>query len=59
MKTLEVFSKMAFLVLKKCKFPRIFCKIPAKTQFFEIFLKIYLTKQKNALEKVNHINFVT
>ena len=59
MKTLEVVSKMAFLVFKKCKFPRIFCKIPAKTQFSEIILKIYLTNRKNAFEKVNHINFVT
>ena len=52
-------SKIAFLVLKKCKSPRIFCKIPARTQFFEIILKIYLTKRKNAFEKLNHINFVT
>ena len=59
MKTLEVVSKMAFLVFKKCKFPQIFRKIPAKTLFSEIILKIYLTKQKNAFEKLNHINFVT
>ena len=59
MKTLEVVSKMAFLVFKKCKFPRIFCKMPTKTQFSEIILKIYLTKRKNVFEKLNHINFVT
>ena len=59
MKTLEVVSKMAFLVFKKCKFPLIFCKMPAKAQFFEIILKIYLTKRKNAFEKLNHINFAT
>ena len=59
LKTLEVVSKMAFLVFEKCKFPRIFCRIPARTQFSEIILKIYLTKRKNAFEKLNHINFVT
>ena len=59
MKTFEVVSKMAFLVFKKCKFPRTLCKIPTKTQFSEIILKIYRTKRKNAFEKVNHVNFVT
>ena len=58
MKTLEVVSKMAFLVFKKGKFPRIVCKIPAKSQLSEIILKIYLTKRRNAFEKLNHINFV-
>ena len=55
---LKVVSKMAFYVFKKCKFPRIFCRIPAKSQFSEINLKIYLTKRKNAFEKLNHVNFV-
>ena len=59
MKTLEVVSKMAFLVFKKRKFPRIFCKIPANAQFCEIILKIYLTKRKNAFEKLNYISFLT
>ena len=59
MKTLEVVIKMTFLVFKKCEFPRIFCKMPAKTQFSEITLKSYLTKRKNGFEKLNHISFVT
>ena len=59
MKTLEVVIKMAFLVFKKCKFSRIFCKMPAKTEFSEITLKIYLTKRENAFEKLDHISFVS
>ena len=30
--------------------------MPAKTQFSEITLKIYLSKRKNASENLNHIN---
>ena len=33
--------------------------MPATTQLFEIILKIFLTKRKNAFEKLNHISFVT
>ena len=57
MKTLEVVNKMAFIVFKK--FPQKFCKMSAKTQFFEIILKIILTERKNAFEKLNHISLVT
>ena len=59
MKTHEQVSKMAFIVFKKCKCPRLFSKMPTKTQFSEIILKIYLTKRENAFEKLNHISFVT
>ena len=33
--------------------------MPAKTQFSEITLKIYLSKRENAFEKLNHISFVS
>ena len=59
MKALEVVIKMAFIVFKKCKFPRIFCKTPEKIQFSEITLTIYMTKRENAFEKLNHISFVS
>ena len=49
---------MAFLLIKKCKFPRFFCKMPAKTQFFEIILKFHPTKRENALENLNYVSFV-
>ena len=54
-----VFIKMAFLVFKKCELPLMFCKLPAKTQLFEISLKIHLTKWENAFEKLNYISVVT
>ena len=59
MKTLEVVIEMAFFVLKEFKFRFIFCKMPAKIQFFEIILRTYLSERKNALEKLNHTSFVT
>ena len=59
MKTLEVVFEMAFLVFKKRKIPRIFCKMPAITQYFEMILKVYLIKRENVFGKLNHISFVT
>ena len=46
---------MAVFVFKKCKFPQIFCKIPAKTQFFEY----HSTKRENNFQNLNYISFVT
>ena len=58
-KTLELGFKMTFFVLKKCKFPPIICKMPTKTHFFGINLKIHPTKQENAFENMNYISFIT
>ena len=55
MKTIEVFIKMAFLLLKNLNFPQNSAKWQQKFKFSEIFLKFHPTKRES--EK-NHITFI-
>ena len=59
MKTLEVFIRMAFLLLKIVIFPQISAKWQQKFKFLEIILEFQPTKRVQVFQNLNHSSFVT
>ena len=58
-KTLEVVIKMAFMLFKKCIFPKHSAKWEQYFNFFKLILKFHPTKLEKVFKNLNHVSLVT